>query len=40
MARLDKQNLVRSLEWSGQSLYDLADARVRGCAAEGATATL
>ncbi len=29
-ARLDKQNLIRSLEWTGQSLYDLA-----GVAAEG-----
>jgi hypothetical protein len=34
-ARLDKQNLVRSLEWTGQSLYDLANARIKACAAEG-----
>ena len=27
-ARLDKQNLVRSLEWTGQSLYDVANARL------------
>ncbi|MBX3425561.1 MAG: hypothetical protein KF688_07780 [Pirellulales bacterium] len=34
-ARLDKQNMVPSLEWTGESLYDLADARVSACAAEG-----
>ena len=39
-ARLDKQNLIRSLDWTGQSLYDLADARIRACAAEGASPTL
>ncbi|MEQ8210224.1 MAG: hypothetical protein RH917_10365 [Lacipirellulaceae bacterium] len=31
-ARLDKQNMVPSLEWTGQSLYDLANARVAACA--------
>ncbi len=30
-ARLDKQNMIPSLEWSGESLYDLANARVRCC---------
>jgi hypothetical protein len=35
-ARLDKQNMVPSLEWTGQSLYDLAGARVAACAAAGA----
>ena len=30
-ARLDKQNMIPSLEWTGQSLYDLANARVRSC---------
>lgn len=39
-ARLDKQNLIRSLDWTGQSLYDLADARIRACAVQGATPTL
>jgi hypothetical protein len=39
-ARLDKQNMVPSLEWSGQSLYDLANARVAACAAKGATPKL
>jgi len=33
-ARLDKQNMIRSLEWSGQALYDLADARIKACARE------
>ena len=39
-ARLDKQNLIRSLEWSGEALYDIANARIRGCAAEGAEPSL
>jgi hypothetical protein len=39
-ARLDKQNLIRSLDWTGQSLYDLADARIRACALEGQSPTL
>ena len=34
-ARLDKQNLIRSLAWTGQSLYDMANARIAACAAEG-----
>jgi len=34
-ARLDKQNLIRSLQWTGQSLYDVAAARFQACAAEG-----
>jgi hypothetical protein len=36
-ARLDKQNMVPSLQWTGQSLYDLANARVKACGAKGAT---
>lgn len=39
-ARLDKQNTVRSLEWTGQALYDVTTARLQACAAEGATPTL
>jgi hypothetical protein len=39
-ARLDKQNLVRSLEWTGQSLYDLANARLQASAADGRATTL
>ncbi len=34
-ARLDKQNLIRSLGWTGQSLYDMANSRIAACAAEG-----
>ena len=36
-ARLDKQNLIRSLGWTGQSLYDMANARIAACAAEGSS---
>jgi hypothetical protein len=39
-SRLDKQNLIRSLAWTGQSLYDLANARLKACAAAGAQPTL
>jgi hypothetical protein len=35
-ARLDKQNVVPSLEWTGESLYDLANARLAACSAAGA----
>jgi hypothetical protein len=34
-ARLDKQNMIPSLEWSGEALYDVANARLRACAADG-----
>jgi hypothetical protein len=34
-ARLDKQNMIPSLEWTGEALYDLANARVRSCGANG-----
>ena len=33
-ARLDKQNMIPSLEWTGYSLYDLANARVAACSTE------
>jgi hypothetical protein len=39
-ARLDKQNMVPSLEWSGQALYDLANARIRSCGAGGKQPTI
>ncbi len=39
-ARLDKQNLIRSLAWTGQSLYDLANARLKACACDGQTPTI
>jgi hypothetical protein len=31
-ARLDKQNMVPSLEWTGEALFDVATARLRACA--------
>jgi hypothetical protein len=35
-ARLDKQNMIPSFEWTGEALFDVASARVRACA-NGAT---
>ena len=34
-ARLDKQNVIPAFQWTGESLYDLARARMMACAAEG-----
>ncbi len=34
-ARLDKHNLIRSLEWTGESLLDVARDRLRACAEPG-----
>ena len=39
-ARLDKQNMIRSLAWTGQSLYDMAVARIKACAIDGGTPSL
>ncbi len=41
-SRLDKQNLVPSLSWTGQQLYDIANDRIRACAqlAEGKRPTI
>lgn len=39
-ARLDKQNMVPSLEWTGEALYDVANARLQACAKPGAEPTL
>jgi len=39
-ARLDKQNMIRSLEWTGESLYDLANSRVAACAVQGRSPSL
>ncbi len=39
-ARLDKQNMVPSLDWTGEALYDLANARLAACAAPGKSPTL
>ena len=33
-SRLDKQNLIKGLEWTGESLYDMATNRLRACQAE------
>ncbi len=30
-SRLDKQNMIPSLEWTGEALYDVANARIRAC---------
>lgn len=30
-ARLDKQNMIERLNWTGAALYDLCDARLRAC---------
>ncbi len=32
-ARLDKQNMIRSFQWTGEALYDVANARIQACAA-------
>jgi hypothetical protein len=34
-ARLDKQNMVPSLAWTGEALFDVANARLRACASNG-----
>jgi hypothetical protein len=30
-ARLDKQNLISNFEWSGEALFDVANARIQAC---------
>jgi hypothetical protein len=39
-ARLDKQNLVPSLLWTGEALYDIANARLQACATNGRSPSL
>jgi hypothetical protein len=39
-ARLDKQNMIPTFEWTGEALYDVANARLRACAAPGETPSL
>lgn len=39
-ARLDKQNMIPSFEWTGEALYDVASARLRACAKPGSSPTL
>lgn len=34
-ARLDKQNVIASFEWTGEALVDLTNARIQACALEG-----
>ena len=35
-ARLDKQNVVQSFDWTGEALYDLLASRMRACSNSGA----
>ncbi|MAT15844.1 MAG: hypothetical protein CMJ46_11320 [Planctomyces sp.] len=35
-SRLDKQNMIMSLEWTGESLFDVANDRIRACATDSA----
>lgn len=39
-ARLDKQNMIPSFEWTGEALHDVTNARIQACAADGATPQL
>lgn len=39
-ARLDKQNMIPSLEWTGEALYDVANARLKACATNGKSPSL
>ena len=39
-SRLDKQNMVPSLEWTGESLYDIADDRLKACRKSGSETVL
>ncbi|GAF81776.1 unnamed protein product, partial [marine sediment metagenome] len=34
-ARIDKQNMIPSLDWTGEALYDLANCRLDACAVDG-----
>lgn len=36
-SRLDKQNLILSLQWTGESLYDVANHRIAACVEPGST---
>ncbi|MCR9117663.1 MAG: hypothetical protein NXI22_12025 [bacterium] len=39
-ARLDKQNMVASFQWTGEALYDVANARLEACANDGVNVQL
>ena len=36
-ARLDKQNMISSFQWTGEALYDVTNARIQACAQPTAT---
>jgi hypothetical protein len=38
-ARLDKQNVVSAVDWTGEALYDLVAARMNACASDSSMAT-
>lgn len=39
-ARLDKQNLISNFEWTGEALFDVANARIKACSGDQKTASL
>jgi len=39
-ARLDKQNVISALDWTGEALQDVANARIAGCSLPGTTPKL
>jgi hypothetical protein len=39
-ARLDKQNMIPSFEWTGEALFDVTNARLAACADDGSTPNL
>jgi hypothetical protein len=39
-SRLDKQNMIPSLEWTGEALYDVANTRLKACAMPGRSPSL
>lgn len=39
-ARLDKQNMISSFQWTGEALYDVTGARISACAADGQNPSL
>jgi hypothetical protein len=39
-ARLDKQNMIPSFEWTGEALFDVTNARLQACSNNGSTPAL
>jgi hypothetical protein len=39
-SRLDKQNMIRTFEWTGEALFDVANARIAACATPGSSPML